>query len=53
MKSIKEEAKGAHASLDSISQEADRLSTACQQAADRNTGLYSWLLVFECEECDV
>ncbi len=38
MKGIKKEAKSAHASLDSISQEANRLSSACQEAADKNKG---------------
>jgi len=38
MRGIKKEAKSAHASLDSISQEANRLSSACQEAADKNKG---------------
>ena len=38
MKGIKKEAKSAHASLDTISQEANRLSSACQEAADKNKG---------------
>ncbi len=38
MKGIQKEAKSAHASLDTISQEANRLSSACQEAADKNKG---------------
>ena len=38
MRGIKREAKSAHASLDTIGQEANRLSSACQQAADKNKG---------------
>ncbi len=39
VKSMKKEAKTAHASIDSLSQEASRLSTACQESADRSTGM--------------
>lgn len=38
IRGFKKEAKSAHASLDNISQEANRLSSACQEAADKNKG---------------